>query len=233
MKEIQKVFQKLLREQKICGRQRRRRTRRRKNRYKNIKSPRVYGGDLIIIYQQSLSNNRELNGIRTETGQIGSFYNIPIPTQILLQVVLYLMKYVIQGFKEFYVIGGTNLWNRMKTIFSHISLTALYLFQNNLTEIPILWAFKDCIFLSGVSIMAPCVQCLESIQPPDTIVCTGRLLYSPILVAGGLVSELWDMTCVTGWNVYLWEYLHSNGVWLKWHVLWIQWEFLPIYKDPW
>ena len=54
MKEIQKVVQKLLREQESAaggggggGRRRRRRRRRRTNRYKNIKSPPVYWSDLI------------------------------------------------------------------------------------------------------------------------------------------------------------------------------------------
>ena len=52
MKEIQKVVQKLSREQESAagggGGGRRRRRRRRTNRYKNIKSPPVYWGDLII-----------------------------------------------------------------------------------------------------------------------------------------------------------------------------------------
>ena len=49
MKEIQKVVQKLSREQESGGRRRRLRRRRRTNRYKNIKSPPVYWGDLMTL----------------------------------------------------------------------------------------------------------------------------------------------------------------------------------------
>ena len=49
MKEIQKVVQKLSREQEsAAGGAGARRRRRRTNRYKNIKSPPVYWGDLIM-----------------------------------------------------------------------------------------------------------------------------------------------------------------------------------------